>query len=42
MLFRSVLVWVLIVATVAVGVGALVALAVTLRGLWKQLRGDES
>ncbi len=38
----AVLVWVLIVATVALGAGALLALGVTLRGLWKQLRGDES
>ncbi|WP_255422085.1 hypothetical protein [Tessaracoccus sp. MC1627] len=38
----AVLVWVLIVATVALGVGALIALGVTLRGLWRQLRGDES
>ncbi|MHA6512611.1 hypothetical protein [Tessaracoccus sp. Z1128] len=38
----AVLVWVLIVATVALGAGALVALGFTLRGLWRELRGDQT
>lgn len=37
----AVFVWTLIVATLVLGVLATWALVITLRGLWRQLRGDK-